>query len=195
MDAAFLSKPNLKSRGWTDSLIRDFLEQPDETRPNPSYRNAGNPMSFYKRERVEMIEITPEFLQAKKLADERKSNAKKGVTTKLQKIREYVENLVIDVPYLEHELLVQTANKELRTLPHEIDMIFDERMCVNFLRHRMTKYESELSKIAGKTGGRGAYYDIKEKVLEAIAEKYDWLEEECWRLREKLEDQRMNELP
>lgn len=69
--------------------------------------------------------------------------------------------------------------QNLSHLDYRSDFLTTERMCVNYLRHCETRYEQELASIAGKAGARDAYYDIKELVLFAIADQYDWLEEEC----------------
>ena len=42
----YLTKSQLKDRGWTDSLIRKFLSEADKTRTNPHYR-SGPPMRLY----------------------------------------------------------------------------------------------------------------------------------------------------
>lgn len=180
MKTELFTTSELKSRGWTDSLIRKFLEEHDETRPNPKYSNAGSPMKLYRRDRVERIEKSEEFREAKRKADDRKVSAKKAVETKLKKMQDYLDNLIIEVPKMKKETLIAAArqNSYLLDLPDHVEFS-DERNCVNFLRHCETKYESELANIAGKTGASDAYYEIKEKVLNAIAEQYDWLVEEC----------------
>jgi hypothetical protein len=43
----------------------------------------------------------------------------------------------------------------------------------------MTSYEKHLAQIAGRVGTDDAYLQIKEKVLDGIAEVYPWLAEEC----------------
>ena len=36
-----LTLTDLKARGWTDALVKQFLGEPDATRPNPHYRKAA----------------------------------------------------------------------------------------------------------------------------------------------------------
>ncbi len=48
--------------------------------------------------------------------------------------------------------------------------------------------ETALDEIAGKVGVGDAYMEIKTKVLEAIAEEYDWLWDECWRQEKRMWD-------
>jgi len=52
-----LTKTALKARGWTESLIRTFLSEPDLERRNPMYTSAA-PMKLYYLWRVEGIEGT-----------------------------------------------------------------------------------------------------------------------------------------
>ena len=54
-----------------------------------------------------------------------------------------------------------------------------ERLCVNYIRHKATDYDTVLSIIA--QGKRAANDKLRAKcvVLEAIMEQYPWLEKEC----------------
>ena len=53
----------LGRRGWTRSMIRRFLGEPDFSMPNPYYM-SGAPMRLYDRARVGAIEQTHEFFDA-----------------------------------------------------------------------------------------------------------------------------------
>lgn len=181
------SRPDLMGRGWTDSMIRKFLPSEDANLPNPKYVNAGDPMKLYERKRVERIESSDEFQDAKRASEKRKISAQKAVETKRSKLDAYVRGLKIEVPMMEKETLISEARQNFRTLcrPDSVRQS-DERKCVNYLRHCCTKYETELEAIAGKTGAKSAYYEIKEKVLCAIADHYDWLAEECDRQMDEM---------
>jgi hypothetical protein len=52
----------------------------------------------------------------------------------------------------------------------------------NHRRHSMDSYV------------RDAYTEIKTKVLEAIADEYDWLWDECWRQEQRMWDQEMDRI-
>lgn len=60
----YIAKCTLKSRGWTEGLIRRFARDSDKEVPNPHYRRAAPPMKLYQLERIEQIEETPEFQSA-----------------------------------------------------------------------------------------------------------------------------------
>lgn len=56
--AAMVMLSQLKERGWTDTLVRDLLGAPDQTRTNP-YHRSGPPMRLYNISRVEDVEGSP----------------------------------------------------------------------------------------------------------------------------------------
>jgi hypothetical protein len=45
-------------------MIREYLGEPDATRPNPRYRSAA-PMKLYLTERAEAAEASPEWAERK----------------------------------------------------------------------------------------------------------------------------------
>ena len=55
-----ISISGLKSRGWTDKTVREFLGMADWTTDNPHYKNAA-PMLLYDTHRVEQAEQDPWF--------------------------------------------------------------------------------------------------------------------------------------
>ncbi|HIF30283.1 MAG: hypothetical protein ABGZ53_29755 [Fuerstiella sp.] len=55
------SKSQLKERGWADSKIKNLLDPPDETRPNPHRNGPTRPIQLYRRRRVERAEASPDF--------------------------------------------------------------------------------------------------------------------------------------
>lgn len=192
-----LAVSQLKARGWTDTLIVRFLGDADERRTNPHYR-SGPPMKLYKMQRVEQVEASAEFREVQDTRKSKRDAAQKALATKKQKITNYVEHLKIEVPQLAKDELIRRAcdnynfrqwdrpnNHDFCSADKNSDPLFLERICVNYLRHCLTKYEAHLGEIAGKVGVRDAYTEIKEKVLDAIAHKYDWLRNECWRQRER----------
>lgn len=73
--------PRLKERGWTESMIRDLLGQPDLTVPNPYYRCAGE-MRLWRLQRVQEVEATPEFTQRRERAERQCEAAARGADTK-----------------------------------------------------------------------------------------------------------------
>lgn len=44
----WVTKPILRSRGWTDAAVRDFLPEPEGLKPNPRYAATGSPMPVWR---------------------------------------------------------------------------------------------------------------------------------------------------
>ena len=59
-----ISISGLKSRGWTDKTVHEFLGMADWTTDNPHYKNAA-PMLLYDTHRVEQAEQDPWFQRRK----------------------------------------------------------------------------------------------------------------------------------
>ncbi len=127
----------------------------------------------------------------------RQEDARRAVETKRQKVDEYVESLVVDVPEIGKNDLIRHACQDYNGrngsssgcwASESSDAEFLERICVNYLRHCLTDYEAELEAIVGRVGAREASRNVKVKVLDAIAGQYEWLRDECSRqeLRSRL---------
>lgn len=129
---------------------------------------------------------------AKELADRRKIAANKAVALKRAKMKQFVAEFNPKIPVYEEAELLKLAQENFRSLglPCEVELS-DERICVNYLRHCETSYEQKLGRIFGKTGGRDAYYEIKDKILDEISSKYPWLMEECFRQSMKMREKQM----
>ena len=196
----FITLTNLKKkRGWTDSLIRDFLGNPDQVKTNPRFASAA-PMKLFEEKRVKRVEKSPKFKQAQAGCKGRREAAQKALATKRKKIDAYVEQVKIEVPQMERDKLIQCACNSFNVGRDDGDLArpdsapgFLARICVNYLRHEMTEYEHHLDLIAGKVGARDAYLEIKEKVLEAIGDQYDWLADECDRQENIMREKEMEE--
>lgn len=196
-----LSTPQLRERGWTTGLIAGFLGEPDALRPNPRYRSAA-PMRLYAQPRVEMIERDPAFVAAKERAALRSQRAKATAARKAEDLLALARSLPITVVRLPPDRLLRRAiaayNQWHSTLGLErgydhdpasaaSDASFLARITVNFVRHRLTSYDRQLSGAAGKIGVRSAAAVIRSRVYAAIAEAYPHLESECRRQLEERE--------
>ena len=58
MTETYLTMAGLRERGWTDAMVREYLGEPDATRPNPRFRTAA-PMKLYLAQRAEVCEAAP----------------------------------------------------------------------------------------------------------------------------------------
>lgn len=166
MKKLMLMTSDLRKRGWTVALIRRFLGTPDRTAKNPVYRSKP-PMRLYAPERVIAIEGTDEFKRELAKVPERRKHAQKSVATKRAKMQKFLDDLVVPLPTLSQEQLKKAAIKHYnargfglsasrtetwRPASEDSDPDFLDRICVNYLRHVCSRYESDLTRIAGKTG-------------------------------------------
>lgn len=194
---------DLKRRGWTEALIREFMPVPDDTVKNPWYRSAP-PIRLYLHIKVAQIEQSEEFKAKAAQAKVRKDRAKKSVSTKLEKMHAEIEAMAFKVPDLDRDTLIERAcdhyNDHKLTLliergyeytpaTPESDTHFLQRITVNYVRHELTPYERRLAARYGKVGAREAYDLISKKIFEAITQGYPWLADECERqLRSRTQD-------
>ena len=58
---------------------------------------------------------------------------------------------------------------------------FIRRICVNFIRHELSEYESQLDQAHGRINAETARTNIRRRILDAIAKAYPWLSDECRR--------------
>lgn len=158
------TKTHLKDRGWTEGLIAKLLPEPDQTKPNPHYR-SGPPMKLYRPDRVAEAEASQAFRGATAALAGRRQAAQKAVSTKRAKLNAYLESLKIKVPRLDKDRLIKRACDHYNDRQNESsdlyasessDPLFLERITVNYLRHELTRYEYELTKIAGQVGANDA---------------------------------------
>ena len=200
---ALITVPELKKRGWTDTLVRINLGEADGSKPNPYYRSAA-PMRLYRLSRVEAVENSDEWVTILERSKQRKAGAKKAVQTKRDKLLTHLQNLEIVVPRWPINALIRKACGHYNRRQEEreqwdylaasptSDRAFLARITVNYLRHEVSCYEQELGKVFGKVGVREAYGEINAKVYQAISAAYPKFAAECTRqLQAKTEDHPM----
>lgn len=57
----WVTRPILRSRGWTDAAIRDYLPEPEGLKPNPRFAATGAPMPVWRPVTVAAAEATSEW--------------------------------------------------------------------------------------------------------------------------------------
>ncbi len=193
----YLTKTELKSRGWTDSIIRKMDLIPDMTKQNPVYKSAPE-MKLYLTEKIKNLENTEKFIGLIEKSKKRKKSSIKGVETKRNKTINYVNSLKIVIPKISLEELKKCAIdhynsflliKEERNIYKDYSTVFYNckdfdflnRIQVNYIRHELTDYEEKLRNLFGKVGKSKAYKLLKCKILDEISKQYPMLKEECYR--------------
>ncbi|WP_328441181.1 hypothetical protein OHA71_37800 [Streptomyces sp. NBC_00444] len=199
---AHISAAGLRARGWTPGMVRRLLGEPDLLRVNPHFRAAPQ-IRLYLVERVESAERSEEFRAVAAAAARRSASAKVATQRRRQEMLARIAAEPVDVPRLAERKLAamavdhhncqdgqrnyerwgQSADPPTAdgTGPPDLD-----RWKVDYLRHRLTRYDELLSGLHGSTGRAAAEDLLRRRVYTAIAEAYPHLAQECERqLRER----------
>jgi hypothetical protein len=202
----FTSAAGMKEHGWTRTAIEKFLGEPDKLAVNP-HCGSGPPMRLYEVKRVLRAQRSKTFqrwLEGKHSSSQTRSEAAlKAAAVKREQTLQYVEELKIEVPVLsDREVLEQACqhynerdllSEKSARVPDvsHLDEVeeFYRRITVNYLRHEMTNYESELRSLHGRTGVDDAIDLLREKIYTAIGEAYPALRNECRRQEDKRREQ------
>ena len=103
-----INKTSLKSRGWTEKLIREFAPTPDATAVNP-YCESAAPEQLYNLERIKALEATESFIAARAGAKLRQKSSTAAVDTKRAALMRYLETVTITVGQYTVEQLLDLA--------------------------------------------------------------------------------------
>ena len=178
----FYCKSELRTRGWTEGLIKNFMPVADGKRPNP-FRSSQD-MLFYSRARVEAVEQTPEFCEALAKAKRRQAGAEQAGLTKTRRLLDLVKGCGITVFRVAEDEIRKTSyctyagnyqGKRFIDYPG-----WSPRTAVNCIRHNYTNYDAALRSLVGKVGKAAAYEMLKDRVLDEIAEVYPEYADECF---------------
>lgn len=170
-----VSVSELKHRGWTAAAIKKFLPEPDETRRNPHYCNAGAPMKYWQKARVTKIERTKAFKLWKDGLEKRKASAKKGVATRMANMEDKVETakLTIIPGKSNAEILRQATKSHGGNYAGDPGAFqWSNRTAINTIRHCYTNYESMWSDINRGETGADAYETLRLRIDCLVRDTY-----------------------
>jgi hypothetical protein len=204
-----LSAAGLRARGWTAGMVRQLLGEPDLSGVNPRFRSAPQ-TRLYLVERVEAAERSDEFRAVAAAAARRPGTAKAADRRRRREVLARIAAEPVDVPRLTPDRLAALAvehrrRREARRAhgrwdpPVEHPPVGDppttvdgagpgplQRWKVDYLRHRLARYDDILDEMYGRTGRAAAEELLRRRVYAAIAEAYPDLAQECERqLRER----------
>lgn len=181
-----LSISKIKERGWTETMVRKFLGDPDGQKENPFYRKAA-PMKVYLEERVIAAEQTLDFIAAQQKLVERKIAADKAVQTKKEKAMAFANSIEITIPVMPWDEVLKNAIKSYNDFHSDLyfhrgydftpadtssDPDFLARICTNNIRHECTNYEHQIHRMFGKVGVQEAHDIIQKRINEKILQIY-----------------------
>jgi hypothetical protein len=192
----YLTLSDLRGRGWTDAMVREYLGEPDATRPNPVYRSAA-PVRLYLAERAEAAQAIPAWAERKARAARRSATGvavagrKRAETEELagQLATELTARLVLPADL--RQAAIVGYNKwhahgctcpDWRTdgfCDKRADasdaLEFLRRITINYVRHTLTGYDDAYGQLARRVGHQDAHELLRAKVNAAIAAKLDGL--------------------
>lgn len=192
-DSSMLTQSDLLSIGWTKSLIDKYLPAP-VLKENPIYRSA-KPMKLWSKEIVDSIMDSESFKSDMEKSKKRKESSRKAAATKRDNLKQKAEAFAksINIKILDDEELVQKSisNAYRNYLLHNefgektfksfssADQDTIDRWVVNYIRHKLTKYDKKTPYFEGKTGKDEAYILFQNILMDRIAEAYPKYREEC----------------
>ena len=175
----------IKTRNWTESLIKKHLGEPDLLKTNPHYK-SGSQMKLFLIERVLKVENSKEFQDDFEKSKRRRAGAIKMVKTKTDNLIDNINNLEVVVEKIDfNKLLKATINqynsRNIFSWINEktLDNKTKNRLIVNYIRHHLTFYESFLDDITCQVGKLKAYKTLNRRIYDKISEVYPTLKMEC----------------
>lgn len=189
----YITKSEVKKRGWTDTIIDKWLVV-DHEETNPMYKLAA-PMKLYLLEDVERFEQTDDFKDWFKKKQSRKSSYDKAVKTKRCKTFNFCLNIIQQIvppKRLSIETIKDRAISsynswhELNSYDYDyvteknVDKNFLNRICTNYIRHNMMLFYDEDAFASKNMTGTSAYYFTYKKAIMRIIFgvypefEYDW---------------------
>ena len=185
----YYDSATLLERGWSKSMITNFLGEADYALPDPKHhatKERTRRKKCYLIKRVEESENTDEFLRLAANKNVRREAALKAVRTKEKNLFNFVGDLEIEIDFpadletmaISHARSLASNRRDERqakqTMPDEHTQI---RWQINYLRHKCTSYDEIIySELFGKVGKVKAKFMLKAKVLKAIADVFPfWL--------------------
>ncbi|CAL9584138.1 hypothetical protein [Streptomyces sp. NPDC095602] len=186
----FVSLEGLRSRGWTDGMVRDLLGQPDVQGRSPRQAAGASMVRLYLLARVEAVERAREFrvcaraggaagLTGTRVAAEGRRRAVLA-TLRAEPIR---------VPILPPAELERRAVRYRREVggagaDDGAGPSGTARWQVGYLRSALRSYDRLLDGLFAAAGRAEAERLLRCRVYGAIAQAYPWLAEECRRRME-----------
>lgn len=186
-------------RDWSRAMIRDLLGEPDRITVR-RYRDRRVETHYWTLSRVHEAEFGAGFDERMDARERRGEAGRKAAATRVARLAVAAEEVVewarnVSVRFGDDRPLDMVRRKarnnwrasreafaEIRgqsfdgSLPGEEH---DDRLAVNYLRHARSNYDDLVAAVEGRPGASEALLVIAERVLDAIAERYPELADEC----------------
>ena len=187
-----LLKQDLKLRGWTDAVIRDWLGEPDE-RVKRSPHSRYPPYCRYLLSRVEEAERHPDFAKRLEQARIRSRRGRLRAQEKTDKLCEWARSVPIrwspgtpstykaalrqgTEAWEAWQYVLADRHGDYRIVDgHSADLDTRKRWARNFLRHECLEYDDLRLSTHGLTGTHAAREILHQRCMEKIGERFPQL--------------------
>ena len=153
---------------WTKGHLSKV--KPDLTAEHP---DTGEPVRFYALETLQRVERTAAWQ-----ANINRQNLMELVSKASVSV-EVMDFAAAQAEAVSAYNVLHGCKENFRPATPQSDPLFLQRITVNYLRHKHTKYDKTLKLIAGQHGKAQAYALLKNKTLQEIAVRYPQLAKEC----------------
>ena len=191
MTSNMLTKTEVKERGWTEAMIRDYLGESDDTYEMRGYRRTT--VKLFLKARVMKAEKSSDFGARMAQRIVRGEAGKRAAARREEVLLKEVSEMPISIEFdgdmksLEWKAIAAyRAHRE--AIAWDRGDYYDgsvpddpQRLMVNYLRHECTDYDLEVFNLFGQVGREKAYRLLKDRMLKEIATQFPALEEECAR--------------
>lgn len=171
-DKKYIYKSTVKKiYGLTDAMIRG-LGEADKLVPNP-HHVSGPKASLYLIERVERWceENSERLAEAARKRVERSAHSLAIADKAKAEMERWAQTVEIHVPDLPRDIW-QQAERHYSFAREPSFQPVNENGVIAYVRHNLTNYESLLQETVGKVGCNVAYPIIKDRVNQAIRDKF-----------------------
>jgi len=197
-----LSAAGLRAREWTAGMVRQLLGEPDVFRAGPHFRSSP-PTRLYCVERVEAAERSDTFRAVAAAAARRSAEDRGAARRRRREVLARITAEPIHAPRLTPQrlaaLAVEYRNRGDEGRPYErweprpqpqppasaavgsADPSALDRWKVDYLRHRLTRYDELLNGLRASIGRATAEELLRRRLYAAITEAYPLLARECQR--------------
>jgi hypothetical protein len=172
-----LTFTELRKRGWTPRLIKQFLPEPDKLAINPHHR-TGPKVRLYLLSRIEQAESLSEYQTQLSIAQRRSNAGKNLAARKAGELLAAVEAVTIAVKRIDLDELRRAAIEHWEDRKRErgcydadgrdADESTIRRWMVNYVRHCLTNYDPMVNGLVGQVGRAAAYDMLKDRTIEKI---------------------------
>jgi hypothetical protein len=170
---------DLKSRGWTDQLIKQFLGAPDAKKFRAGY-SGGRPAGLYSDRRVFCVEQSAAFQQARSVSRSRGNAVKATLGDKRDTLTRLANRIDISVPTVLIQEVMATAAREL--ISEGSHQPTTDALCARAVRvatRLMHADDAVLDVYHWHAGVRAARANLARRKLETVAQHYPDLARAC----------------